>query len=146
MVTEKTPAVKSRLLRGPALGRSALNLDPIFAMKTHKLAMFAIGFTAAALLMAPLNGHAADVEQNWKKNCMSCHGKDGKGDTKAGRKAGVKDMTDAKYQSEITEEKAIEAIKNGIKKDGKDHMKPFGDKLSDDEIKALVAKVRSFKK
>lgn len=115
-------------------------------MKIEKFTKYSLGVLAASLMVIPVTGKTADVEQLWTKNCMSCHGKDGKGETKAGRKAGVKDMTDAKYQSEITDEKAIDAIKHGIKKDGKDHMKPFGDKLNDEEIKALVAKIRSFKK
>jgi len=115
-------------------------------MKTYQLVTFAAGFTGATLLIAPLSVRAADVEENWTKNCASCHGKDGKGETKAGKKAGTKDMTDAKYQADLTDEKAVKAIKEGIKEEGKDKMKPFAAKLSDDEIKALIAKVRSFKK
>jgi len=38
------------------------------------------------------------------------------------------------------------AVKEGLKEDGKEKMKPSRDKLTDDEIKALVAHVRSFKK
>jgi cytochrome c6 len=89
---------------------------------------------------------AADVSANWAKHCASCHGKDGKGQTKAGRLAGVKDQTDPKYQASLTDEKMIQSVKNGLKENGKEKMKPFGDKLSDDEIKALVGHVRSFKK
>ena len=101
-----------------------------------------LGICAGALPFAC----RADVAENWAKNCAACHGKDGKGETKAGRKAGVKDQTDAKYQATLTDEKMFEAVKNGLKEDGKEKMKPFGDKLSDDEIKALVAHVRSFKR
>lgn len=115
-------------------------------MKSYKTLTCAVVVTAAALLITPFNGRAADVEENWSKNCASCHGKDGKGETKAGKKAGSKDMTDAKYQADLTDEKAMAAIKDGIKEDGKDKMKPFAAKLSDDEIKALIAKVRAFKK
>ena len=90
---------------------------------------------------------AADVQENWTKNCASCHGKDGKGDTKAGKKAEVKDLTDATYQASFTDEQMFKQIKEGMKdKAGKEKMKAFADKLSDEEIKALVAHVRSFKK
>ena len=90
---------------------------------------------------------AADVQENWTKNCASCHGKDGKGETKAGKKAEVKDLTDATYQASFTDEQMIKQIKEGMKdKNGKEKMKPFGDKLNEEEIKALVAHVRSFKK
>ena len=89
---------------------------------------------------------AADVAENWTKHCASCHGKDGKGQTKAGRMAGVKDQTDPNYQATLEDEKMFKAIKEGLKDGGKEKMKPFADKLSDDEIKGLVAHVRSFKK
>jgi len=89
---------------------------------------------------------AADVQENWDKNCASCHGKEGKGDTKMGQKFGLKDYTDAKVQASFTDEQMFKAIKEGVKEDGKTKMKPFGDKFSDEEIKALVAQVRSFKK
>lgn len=88
---------------------------------------------------------AADVETNWKKNCASCHGKDGKGQTKMGKKAGARDYTDPSVQESFTDEEAITATKEGIKKDGKTVMKPYAEKLSDDEIKELVAKIRAFK-
>jgi len=101
--------------------------------------------TATLLIAATASLRAADVTADWKKNCASCHGNDGKGKTKAGRKAKVKDMTEAKYQEALTDEKMAKQIKEGMKEDGKDVMKPFGDKLSDDAIKALVAYVRKFK-
>ena len=43
-------------------------------------------------------------------------------------------------------EKMFKAVKEGLKEDGKEKMKPFAEKLKDDEIKALVAHVRSLKK
>ena len=87
----------------------------------------------------------ADVQENWDKKCASCHGKVGKADTKAGKKAEAKDLTDAKNQAAFTDEKAIGEIKNGIKDGGKVKMKA-AENLSDDEIKALVAHVRTLKK
>ena len=42
--------------------------------------------------------------------------------------------------------KDAESIKSGVKENGKTTMKAFGDKLSADEIKALVAYVRTLKK
>ena len=104
-------------------------------------------FTLAGLLAFGMTGWGADVKENWDKNCASCHGKEGRADTKAGRKAGAKDLTDAKVQGEFTDEKAFTSVKEGSKdKAGKDLMKPFKEKLTDDEIKALVAHVRTLKK
>jgi len=89
---------------------------------------------------------AADAKENWTTHCAKCHGEDGKGDTKMGKKAGCKDYTDAKVQAELKDDKACKSVKEGIKEGDKTLMKPFGEILSDDEIKALVAHVRSFKK
>ena len=100
----------------------------------------------ATLALGAWSSPAADVQENWTKHCGSCHGKDGKGETKAGKKAQVKDLTDAKYQDSLTDDKMFKQIKEGMKENGKERMKPFGDKLSDDEIKALIKHVRAFKK
>jgi cytochrome c553 len=97
-------------------------------------------------LLLVSSSRAADVQANWTKHCASCHGKDGKGQTKAGRMAGVKDQTDPQYQAGLKEDKMFASVKEGVKEDGKEKMKPFKDKLSDDEIKALIAHVRSLKK
>jgi mono/diheme cytochrome c family protein len=90
---------------------------------------------------------AADVTENWTKNCASCHGKDGKGQTKAGKMAETKDLTDAAYQASFDDQKMQQQIKEGLKdKTGKERMKPFAGKLTDEEIKALGVYVRAFKK
>ena len=99
----------------------------------------------AALFLLPAALAAETVEANWQKHCAKCHGPDGKGETKMGRKAGVKDMTAAQYQAELTDAKAIAAIKEGIKEGNTQKMKPVAG-LSDDEIKALVAHVRALAK
>ena len=98
------------------------------------------------LIASAVSVQAADVTANWKKHCASCHGKDGKGKTKAGRKAKVKNLTDVKYQASFTDEKMHQQIKEGMTVDGKKKMKAYGDKLNEDEIKALVAFIRKFKK
>lgn len=89
---------------------------------------------------------AADAKTIYDKECAKCHGKEGKGDTKMGQKLGAKDYTTAKVQTEMKDAEAIKAIKEGLKdKAGKVLMKP-AEELSDDEIKALVKYMRTFKK
>ena len=63
-----------------------------------------------------------------------------------GKKLNVKDYRDAKIQAIFSDAEAERAIKEGVKTNGKETMKPFGGKLSEIEIKALVAHIRSFKK
>jgi mono/diheme cytochrome c family protein len=98
------------------------------------------------LIAAPISTHAADAKTNWDNNCAQCHGAGGKGDTKMGKMLNAMDLTDPKKQASFTDAKAAAAIKDGVKQNGKTTMKAFGGKLTDDEIKALVAYVRTLKK
>jgi mono/diheme cytochrome c family protein len=79
----------------------------------------------------------ADGAALWAQNCASCHGKDGSGNTTMGKKLGLKDYT--KSQS-FSDAEAATVIKNG-----KGKMKAYK-QLSDPDVKALVAYVRSLKK
>ena len=97
------------------------------------------------VILAP-SLRAADAKALWDANCVQCHGKDGHADTKMGKTLNAKDLTDPKVQSEFTDAKATQSIKEGVKQNGKTTMKAFGGKLTDDEIKALVAYVRTLKK
>jgi len=99
---------------------------------------------AFSILTAPCR--AADAQANWTKHCLKCHAKDGKGNTKMGRQAGVKDYTDPKVQAEMKDDKALQTIKEGITENGKEKMKAYAKDLTDDEIKALIAHMRTFKK
>ena len=91
-------------------------------------------------------GVAADISVTWAQNCASCHGKDGSGNSAMGKKLGVKNYHDADVQAAFSDAEAERAIKEGVKTNGKETMKPFGSKLSETDIKALVAYIRSFKK
>src|ERR1041385_3947386 len=102
--------------------------------------------TLALFVAAMTSIRAADAKENWEKNCAKCHGSDGKGDTKMGKKVGVKDYTDAKVQAEMKDDEMFKGIKEGKKEGDKTKMKAFAEVLKDDEIKALVAYVRAFKK
>jgi len=106
-------------------------------MKT-KLTLAALTLTAAAL--------AVDAPALWDKHCASCHAKDGSGNTKMGKKVEAKDYRDPKVQEAMKELDAIKSVKNGLKEKGVERMKPFADKLTDEEIKALIAHMRTFKK
>jgi cytochrome c553 len=101
---------------------------------------------AGLLLATGVALRAADAKENWTKHCAKCHGEDGKGQTRMGTKAGAKDYTDPKVQEGIKDEEAFKALEEGLTQEGKMKMDPFKDKLSDDEIKALIAHIRSLKK
>ena len=102
--------------------------------------------TKAVMFVTPIlfgasSALAADGAALYAQHCASCHGKDGSGSTTMGKKLAVKDYRDAKVQAGFSDAEAEKAIK-----DGKDKMKAFKDKLSDADVKALVAYVRSLKK
>ncbi len=103
--------------------------------------------TSILLMTAVFSARGADAKELWTKSCAKCHGEDGKGKTRMGEKLGIKDYTDAQVQEKMKDAEIAKAIKEGIKEKGGDKfkMKAFDD-LSDDEVKSLVACVRSFKK
>jgi len=99
----------------------------------RKLLVFATIIVASAGISL-----GADAAAIWAQNCASCHGKDGSGTTTMGKKLGVKDYS--KDQG-FSDAEAANVIKNG-----KGKMKGYKAKLSDADVKALVAYVRSLKK
>jgi cytochrome c6 len=105
-----------------------------------------IFLVTTAMIMSTGIGFTADATANWNQHCASCHGKDGSGNTMMGKKLNIKDYRDAKVQAAFSDGEAERAIKEGVKTNGKETMKPFASKLSDADIKALVAYIRAFKK
>ena len=112
-------------------------------MKTSRFVAVSFVLTVAGAALAAL---AADASANWTEHCAKCHGPDGKGQTKMGKKLGLRDLTDAKVQAKFTDEEALKSMKKGLTDDkGKVTMKP-AEGMSDDELKALVPFVRALKK
>ena len=87
----------------------------------------------------------ADTKALYEDQCQKCHGADGKGQTKMGQKLGIKDYTDPKVVAEMKDDQAVKNLKDGMKEGEKVLMKPF-DKLSEQDIKDLVAFMRAFAK
>lgn len=89
----------------------------------------------ASLLSAPARADQAAAEATYKAKCAGCHGADGKG--KASMK--TKDFASDEVQ------KMSDADLSGAITNGKPPM-PAYKTLSADQVKDLVAYVRSFKK
>jgi cytochrome c6 len=99
----------------------------------------------AAFALGATISHAAAASDNWENNCTKCHGADGKGQTKVGKKLNLKDYTDAKVQAELKDADLTKAITDGVFDAGKEKMKAYKGELSAAEITDLVAYIRKFK-
>ena len=80
---------------------------------------------------------AADI---YKSKCQSCHAADGSGNTPAGKAMKVLPFN----RPDVVKMSDDELIT--ITKKGKGKMPAFGGKLSDDQIKELVAYIRTLQK
>ena len=99
-----------------------------------------------AFLGVTLASQAAPASENWENHCQKCHGADGKGHTKIGKKLDLKDYTDPAVQASMKDDEMAKVIADGATdKNGKERMKGFKDDLSSAEINDLVAYIRKFK-
>lgn len=117
--------------------------DPAPHVATTWRQLILAGALAAALPVGIAG--AADVKALWEKHCTQCHGPDGRGGTKMGKKLKIRDLTDTRVQSEVTDEQMRRNIKEGVKDAaGKVRMKP-AENVTDAEIEALVRHVRTLR-
>ena len=113
-------------------------------MKIKRLLVTAL---VACLLSTSISlAASAPASENWENHCAKCHGADGKGQTKVGKKLRLKDYSDAKVQAEMTNEDMDRVINDGVQDaDGKEKMKGFAAEFSINEINALIDYIRKFK-
>lgn len=98
--------------------------------------------TATAFASACLNASAADGGAIYTKECAKCHGADGKGDTKMGKKLKIKDLTVEVVK--LSDARIAASIKEGVKEGDKVRMKPIKG-LSDADVEAVVKFVKTLK-
>lgn len=105
-----------------------------------------IALVSGTLFFVSVSAFAAPATENWENLCTKCHGADGKGQTKVGKKLQLKDYTDAKVQAEMKDDEMLKLITEGVTDQaGKEKMKAYKNELSEDEIKELVVFVRKLK-
>jgi cytochrome c6 len=85
---------------------------------------------------------AQDAPTLFKSKCATCHGADGGGNTTMGKSLGAKDLASADVQTQ-TDAQLTDSITNGMN-GGK--MPAYKGKLTDNQIKGLVAYIRSLAK
>jgi cytochrome c6 len=82
-----------------------------------------------------------DAQDTFGAQCAKCHGKDGRAHTTRGRLSHARDLTNASWQNEVSDERLFNSVSKG-----KGKMPAYGKKLSDDQIDALVRYVRQLKR
>lgn len=104
-------------------------------MKKRSIAI--LGIVLMMLLSVPL--FAADGAAVYKSKCATCHGPDGAGQTAAGKSMKVRDLRAAEVQKQTDLE--LTKVISG----GKGKMPPYGKQLSEPDIAALIAFIRTLK-
>jgi cytochrome c6 len=106
-------------------------------VKKINIQMFATTTAIAAIFVLPVPAQAQNAsEAVYKSKCAACHGPDGSGSA-MGKKLGVHDFQTADVQ------KMSDAELAGIIADGKNKMPAYGKSLKAEDIKGLVAYIRS---
>jgi cytochrome c553 len=104
-------------------------------MKTRFALVLALSLSASA--------YAEDSADIWKAKCKSCHGDDGKAQTKMGQKEKITDISTAEWQGKHSDADIRKVISDGSTENTK--MKPFKDKLTAEQIDGLVKHIRTMK-
>ncbi len=95
--------------------------------------------TLAILIILPATLAAADGAALYKAKCAMCHGADGSGMTPMGKSMKLRDLRSPEVQ------KQSDAALTKVTADGKGKMPAYKGKLTDAEISALVAHMRTLK-
>lgn len=96
-----------------------------------------VGFATVFLLSAVVR---ADGAGDFKAKCAMCHGPDGTGNTATGKALQVRDLSSSDVQAQT------DAQLNDIVTNGKGKMPAYKGKLTNAQMKDLVAFIRSLAK
>ena len=94
-------------------------------------------FLVLVVVALPLT---ADGPTIYKSKCAACHGADGKGDTAMGKKLNIRSFAAPEVQ------KQSDADLLAISKKGKNKMPAYEGKITDADLKAVIAHIRTFAK
>lgn len=95
-----------------------------------------------------LSDSGGSIDEKYANYCSNCHGTGGKADGPAGQALTPKprDFTESAWQEKTADDRIATVIKNGGASVGLSAtMAGWGAMLSDEDIKQMVIKVRSFK-
>jgi cytochrome c6 len=109
-------------------------------MKTIRMQVFATVAAIAVVCLLSLTAQAQSASETlYKGKCAACHGADGTGSA-TGTKMGAHDFTTPGVQG-VSDAELTDIIANG-----KNKMPKYGTSLKPEDIKGLVAYIRTLKK
>jgi mono/diheme cytochrome c family protein len=111
-------------------------------MRIYVLALAAV-VSLAGFVRESRGDNVRPATQTYRRYCVSCHGTDGKAKTSKGKYSHARDLTDAQWQGDVSDERIFNSIMNGRNQRG--NMPAFGDKLNEKEVNSLVSFVRGLK-
>ena len=112
-------------------------------MRIFSLALVVIAGLSSFAVANHATSNARTAAQAYKRYCVSCHGNDGKAKTSKGKFSHARDLSDAQWQADVSDERIFNSIMNGRNVRG--NMPPFSDKLNEKEVNELVTFVRGLK-
>jgi high-affinity iron transporter len=118
-------------------------LKPIFTLLAASALLVAVALPAARAKAADL----AEGKQNYDAVCAACHGTTGNADGTGAAALQVppKKFSDCASMAKVSDSTMIEVIKEGgTAAHLSSEMQPWGSAFSDDQVKDLVAYIRSF--
>ena len=111
-------------------------------MRLYVCALFIV-ICLAAFARESFGDNQRSAPRTYRRYCVSCHGNDGRGKTSKGRFSHARDLTDAQWQADVSDERIFNSIMNGRNVRG--NMPSFSNKLKDQEVDSLVTFVRGLK-
>lgn len=98
------------------------------------------GLTVFLVLGVSMPALAVDGKTLYEDNCAKCHGKTGRADTWRGYLYFAEELADSKWQVRHSDAEIREDIERGPR-----IMPSFRDKFSDEDMKAVIAYIRSMR-
>jgi mono/diheme cytochrome c family protein len=113
-------------------------------MKRNWIRILSVAMGVAAVMSLAFTCVPAQAQDAgaalYKTKCAACHGADGKGDTAAGKANKIRDLGSTEVQAQS------DADLTTIITNGKGKMPAYGKSLKPDQVKDLVAYIRTLAK
>jgi mono/diheme cytochrome c family protein len=141
LLAPNTPyPIVTQLSKGPKQMRMRL---PLLIISLAFLTW--LGTRVSATVPEPVvNSNPRSAPRLYAKYCISCHGRDGRAKTRKARYNHARDISESKWQDDVSDERIFNSIMNGRNVRGE--MPAFSKQITDQEAEALVNYVRGLRK